>query len=309
MPAAAPAPLDRPIQIFRTPTVLGGELVGELRDANATLGNRAAMHERLAEDGYLLLRSVIPREPILAARREVMLLLQAAGQLALGSDPMDGIAAPEAMGLSPHDRSFSSGPAFRRVVEGPEIFGLFETLLGGPVLTYEEKWLRVSRPACFTGAHLDIVYMGRGTQELYTCWIPYGDVPVAMGPLAILPQSHRHPALAQVRATYGRSDYDTDGYDGWFSTDAAEFVRAGLRWGSTDFAAGDVILFGMQLMHGSLANTTDRIRLSSDTRYQRADQPVDPRWYGPGASGHARPATPRTMAEMRRQWNLPMPLA
>ena len=36
----------------------------------------------------------------------------------------------------------------------------------------------------FTGAHYDVVYMGRGTPRLYTSWTPIGDAPLEDGPLA-----------------------------------------------------------------------------------------------------------------------------
>ena len=34
----------------------------------------------------------------------------------------------------------------------------------------------------------------------------------------------------------------------------------------------------MATLHASLDNQGDTIRLSSDTRYQRADEPIDERW-------------------------------
>ena len=36
----------------------------------------------------------------------------------------------------------------------------------------------------------------------------------------------------------------------------------------------------MTLVHGGLDNQLNRMRLSSDTRYQRASQPIDERWIG-----------------------------
>ena len=46
--------------------------------------------------------------------------------------------------------------------------------------------------------------------------------------------------------------------------------------------------FGMFLVHASLDNRTpDRIRLSSDSRYQRASEPIDERWVGPNPPGHS----------------------
>ena len=39
-------------------------------------------------------------------------------------------------------------------------------------------------------------------------------------------------------------------------------------------------------MHGSLRNLTCRFRLSTDTRYQRASDPVDERWVGEDPKAH-----------------------
>ena len=53
--------------------------------------------------------------------------------------------------------------------------------------------------------HCDIVYMGRGTKNLYTAWIPYGDVPSYMGGLMLLENSHK---LHHLKAGYGSTDVD-----------------------------------------------------------------------------------------------------
>ena len=42
----------------------------------------------------------------------------------------------------------------------------------------------------FTGAHVDRVYMGWGTEELFTMWTPMDDIPVEMGTLAVCEGSH-----------------------------------------------------------------------------------------------------------------------
>ena len=58
----------------------------------------------------------------------------------------------------------------------------------------------------------------------------------------------------------------------------------------------------MFMLHGSLDNQSPlgRVRLSCDTRYQRADEPIDPRFVGSppiahgesyGGAGSARPLT------------------
>src|SRR5947209_8419644 len=52
---------------------------GELRDSTALLGDAAALQERMAADGYLLLRRFFPREAIIDGRRELCEKLSTAG--------------------------------------------------------------------------------------------------------------------------------------------------------------------------------------------------------------------------------------
>ena len=53
---------------------------------------------------------------------------------------------------------------------------------------------------------------------------------------------------------------------------------------------GDLLTFTLGTVHASLDNHSDRIRLSSDSRYQRASEPADERWIGPSPLGHSRAA-------------------
>ena len=74
---------------------------------------------------------------------------------------------------------------------------------------------------------------------------------------------------------------------GWLSKDAVKLrKRLGGRWLTTDFKAGDALIFSMFTVHTSLDNHSNTIRLSSDTRYQLASEPVDERWIGEKPIGH-----------------------
>jgi ectoine hydroxylase-related dioxygenase (phytanoyl-CoA dioxygenase family) len=157
--------------------------------------------------------------------------------------------------------------------------------------------VRTARVGAATGVHFDWVYFTQGTADLYTAWIPIGDVPVEDGALLVLEGSHR---IAELRRDYGRFDAFRDGgysdtnhryFEGLLTKDApAVQQRYGLRWLTTDYAAGDVVIFGMFTLHCSLDNQSSagRIRISVDARYQRAADPVDQRWmseedrFGPG---------------------------
>ena len=84
----------------------------------------------------------------------------------------------------------------------------YESFLGGPVRSLDYIWVRNVRVGSATPVHFDWVYMGRGTRNLYTTWIPMGDVPLTDGPLALLEGSHR---IAEIQRTYGALDVDRDG--------------------------------------------------------------------------------------------------
>jgi len=99
------------------------------------------MLERRAVRGLL-----DPRAPLMDA----VINAQGGGRLASGAD---GLATV---------------PAFTALVGSPRIMGFFARLLGGPARSFDYKWLRVIGTGQSTGPHYDIVYMGRGTHDLYT---------------------------------------------------------------------------------------------------------------------------------------------
>ena len=107
-------------------------------------------------------------------------------------------------------------PDVQAVLEGDELFKFFRTFFSGDTRTFDYKWLRFVRPDGWSGPHFDFVYMGRGSEQLHTCWVPFGDVPATMGTLAVLVGSHNLPSFAPIRDTYGKTDVDRDGTPGHF---------------------------------------------------------------------------------------------
>lgn len=284
---------------------LGGAYLGELREANSLLDDPDALAARMDEDGYLLLRGLHRPEKVLAARRAILENLDANGQIDPAGTLLDGIVAEGGRGaFLGGSKTLTRSPEFLDLVESPEIMGFFARFLQGDVLTFDYKWLRVVGPGDFTGAHYDVVYMGRGTRNLYTCWTPLGDIPYGMGPLAILVGSHR---FERVKETYGTMDVDRDHVTGWFESDPLALVDTyGGQWRTTEFQMGDALIFGMFTMHGSLNNTSNRYRLSCDTRYQRSDEPVDERWIGENPIAHYAWTKGETvpMEVMRKKWGV-----
>ncbi|WP_136608606.1 phytanoyl-CoA dioxygenase family protein [Paenibacillus dokdonensis] len=287
---------------------MGGKYLTELRSSNDILEDTEALRVRLKEDGYLFIRGFHNRERVLSARMEFLHKLHAMGLLDQEAPLEDGVLAEEnkgAMWGGSAEELQDDFPDFLEVVNNPSVMSFFDRLLGGESMTYDYKWPRAVAHGGNTGAHYDVVYMGRGTKDVYTMWTPFGDIPLELGTLAICLGSQHYNRIKQ---TYGEMDVDRDNVaTGWFSEDPVEIVETfGGRWATTSFEAGDVIIFGMYMMHASLNNTTHRYRISSDTRYQLASEPVDERWIGRKPKGHyAWGKTPqKSVADARKEWGV-----
>lgn len=280
-----------------------------LRDCNALMNDRDALRARMEEDGYLLVRGLHPRDQVLAARRRIIEHMQKEpGTIKPDTDPMMAVIEPckgdiAMMGQRQitHDRDVLA------VLQSKAVSDFFEVIFGEPAITFDYKWLRAIGTENFTGAHYDFVYMGRGSARLHSCWTPLGDVPVEQGGLALCIGSHKLEGFAKLRDTYGQMDVDRDKVRGFFSEDPFEIVdEFGGQWQTTDFKAGDVLIFGMHTMHMSLTNCTDRYRISCDTRYQPASDSVDERWIGEKPKAHYAWLKGKgvEMDEARKQWGV-----
>jgi hypothetical protein len=261
---------------------MGGPHLTELRSSNDIMHDVEALRGRIEEDGYLLIRGFHDRKKVLQARTSILEKMEKMGKLDRDTLLEDGVMADGSKSI------FMGGtnedlPALLNVLNGDHIMNFFDKFLKEPSLTYHYKWLRAVGKGDFTGAHYDIVYMGRGTRNVYTVWSPLGDVSLEMGGLAICLGSHK---FEELKRSYGSKDWDLDGIGHYTDDPLVITEKFGGKWATTTFEAGDVIIFGMFLMHCSLENTTNQYRLSVDARYQSANEKVDERWGGKKPKGH-----------------------
>ena len=269
---------------------------GELRESNSCLHDMSLLRQRMAEDGYLFFRNFLDRQWVVDTRQQVLEWLAREGLLDKRYPVMEAVAAPHTnTAVTPEDRRF---PAVRQLTHSGRMVEFYTEFLRGEVRAYDYIWMRLMSPGSVTGPHCDIVYMGRGTKNLYTSWTPLGDVPLDHGALIVLEKSH---LLEDLKVTYGRMDIDKDRnwrkvrFRHWKLFRGGDYSRNprgvqkqfGLRWLTTDFRAGDVVIFTAYTMHGSLDNISNRIRISADTRYQLASEPVDERWIGEHPIAHS----------------------
>ena len=280
-----------------------GSELGQLRDSQDLLGDMPSLRQRMDEDGYLLLRGQIDREVVLAGRKTILKEMQTRQALVPDTPLLDGVMPPGGRTVRLMGNEISHHPAILAVLENAVLYDLFDAFFAGPSLTFPFKWMRAVGNEQYTAAHCDFVYMGRGSRNLHTVWIPFGDIPIEQGTLAICRGSHNLDSFARIRDTYGRMDVDRDRIEGHFERDPMEIVdRFGGKWLASDYRAGDVIIFGMHTMHASTTNLTNRFRLSCDVRYQPASDPVDERWKRDGYGHYA--SVEREMKSAREEWGV-----
>jgi len=267
-----------------------GALVAPLEDSAGLLADPAALRRRLARDGYVYLRGVLPRYAVDAAREEVANRLFAMDELA--APPCAAIATGRSRrAVDGFDRgafweSVSTGQHLRMLSHGPAIRAVMRAILDAEPLAHEFLYLRAAPPGRATGIHYDYPFFGQASEKVVTAWVPVGDVPTTDGPLVIVEGSNRFADLiAGMRALdIARKPEKKAAYD----SSAVELARSrGTRLLTADFRAGDMVLFGMFTAHGSFDNHSaeGRVRLSFDIRYQPAGEPIDARYFGPHPGG------------------------
>lgn len=263
------------------------ELLASLRDADRTVN----LSEQLAADGYLLLRGIHDVDGVLAARKEILCRLAEVDEIAEPAE--QGIVTGRSKRGEMHPdlgafwRSVSEGPAVRAVINGPRIKAAMTELFGEPAAHFSFAWLRAMAAGRASPLHVDHPYMNRGSAALVTCWTPMGAVGLDEGPLFIVEGSHTWPDL---REQFEGLDVDREPDRlGHLKDNAADIAgRRGARLLTTAFQPGDCLVFGMFTAHAAFDNgsASGRVRVSCDTRFQPASDPMDERFSGPNPLAH-----------------------
>lgn len=283
------------------PIPLDDQHFGWLTDSSELVDDAQALRRRLVEDGYLYLRNVLDPDLVLDARRELLTRLRDAGQLAPGAELMDGILPEDSTTRFRPDLA-ENNAAIDSVVFGQDIFRFYDRFFGEKSRAFSFKWLRAVGHGKGTNPHCDWVYMSRGTPRLMTAWIPYGEVSLELGGLMVLEKSHQKSERIANYLKHDVDDYCENrpeqvakvkekggwSHPGHLSTNPATLQEhLGGRWLTAEYRPGDMLTFCMTLVHASVDNQTNRIRLSTDTRYQPASEPADDRWIGENPVGHS----------------------
>jgi len=242
--------------------VLDERRLGELRVVpERERGDVPRLRHRLREDGYLFLTGLLDPEVVLGFREYYFGLT-------------GGVA----------DRASYRRVLFERIVPGPEYAAFceqlrawFEWFLGGEPFLHKRKIIRQTAPGengigTATQAHYDLLYLREGSDQVLSAWIPLGDCPISRGGLTYLEGSHQR-VLEEEAA--GRLKRPAASMTANLPALAEQYDA---NWLVTNYAAGDVVIHTAHTIHAALDNVSTEMRLSTDIRYQRADESIDTRW-------------------------------
>jgi ectoine hydroxylase-related dioxygenase (phytanoyl-CoA dioxygenase family) len=235
----------------------------------------ARLRATMAEQGYLFFRRLVPAEDVLAVQRDVLELCREASWIDSARELMDAVIAPGVLpttegqpGYMAVYRKVLKLPRFHDFPCHPALMQVARQLLDGEVLVHPRRIGRMTFPnntAATTPPHQDHYYI-RGAVDTYSCWTPLGACPIALGGLAIWPGTHRRGFL----------DHSVH-HPGAVGGCGVPVDPAEATWHTTDFEPGDALFFHSFTIHKALPNLSgDRLRLSTDNRYQRNGDAIDP---------------------------------
>ena len=233
-----------------------------------------ALRARMNENGYLFFRDLVPAADVNAVRHDVLQLCQSAGWLDADKPLMDGIANPDVAALSEGQPDYMAVyrqilrlPSFHDFPNHPALLGAAAKIIDGEVLVHRRRIGRVTFPnnvAVTTSPHQDWFYI-RGSEQTYTCWMPLGDCPLELGGLAVWPGSQHRGLLEHAAGSRGAGGHQL----------APEPPDS--FWHSSPFEAGDALFFHSLTAHKALPNLTpNRLRLSTDNRFQLSEDEIHP---------------------------------
>jgi hypothetical protein len=241
--------------------------VGTFTDSTDILGDRTALRERINNDSYLFFRGLVDPSRVEAVRSDVLHALQPLGWLAEGSDadaarPGEVIVRDGDDAWWPAYTAVQSLESYHRLAHDPAILGVVRALTGDEVLVHPRKIARVTFPGSEfpTPAHQDFPLI-QGAADTFTVWMPFGSVTPGMGGLRLLRGSHL-TGLMDVEPVPGVGGV------------GVRIDQEGEGWLSADYHSGDVLIMHSFSVHWAPPNRGDRLRLSTDYRYQTLADPV-----------------------------------
>lgn len=276
------------------PLASGAHRIGRLTPTKASEPIEK-IKEIYKAQGYVWLQGFFPRETIQAFRSHFFNAFANSGLLKAGTNPQDGIFSGQ------DDKRVTNKvlmevartAAYESFCLQEKLWQFYDAFLSGPSYLHKRKIIRYTNPGdvSATPAHYDLIYLRAGTDKVCSSWIPLGDTPVEMGGLVYLENSDflgrkmeaefsiLNAELSPAERINAYNKNMSEG--GWVGKDLADMAeRFDSRWLIADYDMGDMVVHSPYMIHAATQNTDsqNRIRLSTDIRYQNVRDEIDARW-------------------------------
>jgi hypothetical protein len=241
-----------------------------LEDASALVHDGPALAARMARDGYVYVRGLLPADVVARVQREVGEVARDAGWLRRDAPVAEAIADPAGFCVDPEPRylevlrRINRLESYHALKHHSRLLGFFERMLDAPVFPHPRVLMRNIFPGRIeytTKAHQDYPNV-QGTPDVYTAWMPLVDCPPDVGGLQVAKGSHALGVLDFGIGNGAGGIEILDPLDG--------------RWTGGPMRAGDVLVFHSLTVHKGIDNRSDRLRMSIDCRFQRVRDPFNP---------------------------------
>lgn len=247
-------------------------------DSTPLLNDMVALRARAAEDGFLFFKGFLPREDVLALRKEVLAVVDCHGWRAPDQNELGGRIHLDSINRVPDEemrvdigvshqayQDTQKLERLHRLPHHPRLLNFYREFFGNEVLVHPRHIARMitgHRVMVPTPPHQDFPLV-QGTANTWTCWFPLGDCPRLLGGLTMLRGSHRN-GYQPIQPSKGAGGI------------AIPLCPWETEWAEGEYEAGDIITFPSYTIHRALrCEQKDQIRLSLDVRYQPAGEPVE----------------------------------
>jgi ectoine hydroxylase-related dioxygenase (phytanoyl-CoA dioxygenase family) len=237
-------------------------------DVNGIAPISVDLKSEMDAHGYVLIRGLLSPGDLNPLLGDVTSVLHHAGWLSSERNPLDRIAN-RAAACCEDDSAFKAVydqifclPSFHQLPHHPTLQQVMKQLVGPHLLIHPKHVGRLIFPnfaRAITPAHQDHTAVA-GDEQTFTAWLPLHDCPIEQGPLRVMEGSHRFG----LQPTAGQTGCIPPG------------TERGAEWVGGELHAGDLLLFSSLTVHEAAPNTSNRMRISLDCRFQSYRHPINP---------------------------------
>ena len=298
----------------------------EFEDSSHHINDSDELTKKMSENGYLFFRKLADQKKVDEVRYGIIRILKRHGLVdkTVSSEPkwsgqrVDGNAllCDGEIGME-----IAKLRSIRELYNSEELIQVQRRILGGEVFPWVENADRVRAhlpgmstytaagqiASTVTVAHQDHFpfrnkYGGHATFN--TTWMPLMDIDGSVGGLTIMKNSHAkgfHKHFMRNGEVLGALSSKKE-LGEWLDSGAVVAVGEAepddnVEWLRSDYHVGDILIFHRLMVHKGLPNMSDKIRLSTDFRYQLKGT------YTSWKAWHRLPWTLKFGAEVRRNLN------